>query len=206
MIAKENPRQARNQNRGKKNGQSNNTTHTPPLQQAALSLLDAGFSVLPCLNHPKKVPARSSWTELQKTPMTPAEVKKEFVNGQSIALIAGKVSGNLECLDFDKPDVYPPFMETLADMNPTLAKKLVKRQTPSGGFHLIYRSHYPVAGNKKLAMAENGNTWIETRGEGGYFLTTPSPGYKVIENSLSDTPVLSVEEVELLHSIARSFT
>ena len=68
--------------------------------------------------------------------MVLAAAKKHFVNGVSIGVICGKVSGNLECLDFDQPNLYKPFMETLTSINPGLAAGLVKWQTPSGGYHL----------------------------------------------------------------------
>ena len=181
---------------------------------SAVAMLQAGFSVLPCNHHDKfhngddpKKPTVNSWTPYQKKPMVLAAAKKHFVNGVSIGVICGKVSGNLECLDFDQPDLYKPFMETLTSINPGLVAGLVKRQTPSGGYHLIYRGEAPVSGSQKLALTENGkSTLIETRGEGAYFLTTPSPGYKVMERSLLDVPTLSTEEVDLLHSIAKSFT
>jgi hypothetical protein len=184
------------------------------IYDTAVAMLQAGFSVLPCNHHDKfhngddpKKPTVNSWTPYQKKPMVLAAAKKHFVNGVSIGVICGKVSGNLECLDFDQPDLYKPFMETLTSINPELVAGLVKRQTPSGGYHLIYRGEAPVSGSQKLALTEDGKvTLIETRGEGAYFLTTPSPGYKVMERSLLDAPNLSTEEVDLLHAIAKSFT
>jgi len=70
-----------------------------------------------------------------------------------------------------------------------------------------------VAGNLKLAMMpgmdENGkpkeDVRIETRGEGGYFLTSPTPGYEVIEHSLLAVPAIFPAQVELIHSLARTF-
>jgi hypothetical protein len=49
-------------------------------------------------------------------------------------------------------------------------------------------------------------TWIETRGEGGYFLATPSQGYSIIDGSLKNRQVLTKNERETLHTLARSFT
>jgi len=174
---------------------------------SAIVLLKAGFSVLPCYNHPNKKPTVFTWSKYQQIPMTENEARNSFIKNVSIGVICGKVSGNLECLDFDQPDLYKPFMETLTSINPELVAGLVKRQTPSGGYHLIYRGEAPVSGSQKLALTEDGKvTLIETRGEGAYFLTTPSPGYKVMERSLLDAPNLSTEEVDLLHAIAKSFT
>jgi len=175
------------------------------MRKAAILLLSLGFSVIP--TNADKTPALPSWKQYQKQPMGTETARKVFRNGHRLALVAGAVSGNLECLDFDKPDLFKPFINTLKSINRELAAKLVKRQTPSGGYHLIYRCQSPVNGNQKLAMSGNNKeTWIETRGEGGYFLTTPSPGYNILEHSLKETPLLTAEEVETLRSLARSFT
>jgi len=185
-----------------------------PVFETALAMLQAGFSVLPCNHHDKfhegdnpKKPTVISWTPYQKKTMTLAEAKKHFVDGVSIGVICGKVSGNLECLDFDQPELYKPFMDILEGIKPELAAVLVKRQTPAGGYHLIYRSESPVSGSLKLAISEDGKkTLIETRGEGAYFLTAPSPGYKIIKHSLLNVPIITSKDVDLLHSIAKSFT
>ena len=175
------------------------------LQEASIELLSLGYSVIP--TNTDKTPALSSWKQYQKQAMSIETAKQEFRNAHSLAIVGGAVSGNLECLDFDKPDLFQPFLDTLEGVSPEAVAMLVKRQTPSGGYHLIYRCQQPVAGNQKLAMSADGKeTWIETRGEGGYFLTTPSPGYDLLEHSLKATPVLSLEEKEILHSLARSFS
>ena len=137
--------------------------------------------------------------------MTLVEINQLFTGAERLAIIGGKVSGNLECLDFDFISVYQPFLELLEARRPGLAAKLLKRQTPSGGFHLIYRCTNPVSGNMKLACTEDNQVMIETRGEGGYFLSAPSPGYKIIEGSMLDCPVLSPEDVEVIHGTAKAF-
>ena len=80
---------------------------------SAIAMLSAGFSVLSCNHHDKyhdgddpKKPTVHSWTPYQKKPMTTTEAKKRFVSGVSIGVICGKVSGNLECLDFDDPELH----------------------------------------------------------------------------------------------------
>ena len=185
---------------------SNNTGQvTNAVHNAAIQLLSLGYSVIP--TNRNKTPAIKSWKQYQNQAMSTKAGKQTFRNSCSLALICGVVSGNLECLDFDKPDLYQPFIDTLEGIDPELSASVVKIQTPSGGYHLIYRCQENVAGNQKLAMSDNGKeTWIETRGEGGYFLTTPSPGYEILEHDIKDTPILSPTEKETLHSLARSFT
>lgn len=169
---------------------------------AALSLLEAGFSVLP-VNGDKR--PRIKWEAYQETPMTEADAWRHFANGARLAVICGKVSGNLECLDFDDPATFQPFLELLALRCPGLPERLLHRRTPSGGYHLIYRCADPVAGNLKLASDETGSVRIETRGEGGYFVSAPSPGYEVISGRLPDCPTLTGEEIRVIHDTAKTF-
>lgn len=47
---------------------------------------------------------------------------------------------------------------------------------------------------------------IETRGEGGYVVAPPSPGYRLISGpKLTEIPTITAEEHALLHTVARSF-
>ncbi|MDD3814953.1 MAG: bifunctional DNA primase/polymerase [Desulfocapsaceae bacterium] len=172
------------------------------LAQTAIELISLHFSVIPT-NADKK--ATISWKEFQSRIMTTSEVQLHFVDGIRLALVGGKVSGNLECLDIDDPATFEPFLELLDMHHPGLHGRLLKRKTPSGGYHLIYRCSAPVAGNLKLACTESGSVRIETRGEGGYFLSAPSPGYEVLSGNLKDCPVLSPEEIVAIHVAAMAF-
>ncbi|MDR3631387.1 MAG: AAA family ATPase [Desulfocapsaceae bacterium] len=174
----------------------------PDLKKPALQMVTAGFSVIPTGADKK---ASISWKPHQCRLMNPAEVNEHFGSAERLAIITGSVSGNLECLDLDAPEVYQPFLDLLEARRPGLAAKLLKRQTPSGGFHLVYRCSSPVGGNLKLACTKDNLVRIETRGEGGYFLSAPSPGYIVIEGSMLDCPILSPEEVQAIHSTAKAF-
>jgi len=172
------------------------------LAQAALGIISLQFSVIP--THENKKPT-ISWKEFQSRMMTAVEVHRHFVDGIRLAIVGGKISGNLECLDIDDPTTYEPFLDLLDMRWPGLPDRLLKRQTPSGGYHLIYRCSTSVAGNLKLASAESGAVRIETRGEGGYFLSTPTPGYKMLSGCLKDCPVLSPEEIAAIHAAAMAF-
>ena len=194
----------------------------------ALKCLNNGFSVLP-IRSGTKIPRLKTWGHLQENPMTEDEVKRSFVNGCNIALICGAVSGNLEDLDIDKPELFQPFLDTLKSLNPELwAKLTVWQETCSGAFGILYRVTGSVGGSTKLARSasykdENGkfcqDTYIETKGEGGFFLIEPSkavpkqstPSQPIVPNAytlygnLESLPVISGEERDLLHAIARSF-
>lgn len=183
------------------------------VSEFAVSCLKHRLSVIPILPGTKR-PAIAKWEPFQKERMTDAEARKRFINGCQVALVGGAVSGNLECLDFDNPDLFQPYLDTLESVNPELHGKLTTWQhTPSGGYHIIVRCAEPVHGNLKLAMSKpyqdgqghrRQDVYIETRGQGGYFLVAPSKGY-CLHGKLSEIPVVTMDELDLLHGIARSF-
>lgn len=172
---------------------------------SALSYLSSGLSVIP-VKPDTKSPIIPSWKQYQNVKMTPDQAYFSFQGTTGIAVICGQVSENLEIIDFDNHQ---------KDASATLTrfKKLVPtghlliQSTPSGGYHVIYRAE-KVAGNLKLAQRMvNGkpDTLIETRGEGGYALLTPSPKYKLIQGSFDKIPVLTSQERDDLIAAARSF-
>ena len=75
------------------------------VQQTALAALAAGLSTVP-IRPGGKVPA-CSWEPYQRHAMQPADVDRMFRNGCGIGLVCGTVSGNLELLDFDDPELFP---------------------------------------------------------------------------------------------------
>ena len=178
----------------------------------ATQAIKLGMSPIPIRSGSKL--AALKWQPFQKRRMSGEEVKRNFVNGCSVALVGGSVSGHLECLDFDQPSLFQPFLDTLESVNPELRDRLtVWQETPSGGHHILLRCDGPVGGNQKLAMSARyigkqdrtrQDVYIETRGEGGYFLVAPSQGY-TFHGDLDAIPVLTTEERDLLHAIARSF-
>jgi len=97
----------------------------------AKELINLDFSVIPCGPDKK---ALISWKPYQNRIMTESEAQKHFANASRIAVIGGSVSGNLECLDFDDPATYEPFLEMLELRCPGLHGRLLKRRTPSGGY------------------------------------------------------------------------
>ena len=174
----------------------------PILLNAALHALAMGFSVLPVKQD--KSPAVHSWKRFQHAPMTSTEARRFFASAEGLALICGKVSGDLECLDIDDPDIFQSFGELLEVRCPGLFVRLLQRKTPHG-FHLVYRCQSQIQGNTKLAFDQHGKVRLETRGEGGYFLTVPSPHYAVLAGNLKDCPVLSFAEVDAIHQVAKAF-
>ncbi|MBQ9740878.1 MAG: bifunctional DNA primase/polymerase, partial [Kiritimatiellae bacterium] len=132
----------------------------------------------------------------------PAEVEVEawFANSpDAVCIVAGSVSGNLECIDFDAHgELFPKWKDSIA---PEVFERLVVERTPSGGFHVLYRSDTSVPGNRKLAQgmrAGKKTTLIETRAEGGLFLCAPTEGYELIQGEFTRLAVLGQEARESL--------
>jgi len=174
---------------------------------------DAGFSCLPTTNEKTPaIPKGTSWKGGQGW-----TYEKEYSKCYGIGLITGAASGGLECIDFDNhfgdaKDVLSEFFKMEGVKDIIQKHQLPVESTVSGGFHLIYRCEV-IEGNKKLAnrprLLEDGNTiddvLIETRGEGGYFVVAPTPGYRVIYNDILKVANISSEERDVLLSSCRTF-
>ena len=164
-----------------------------PVETAA-AYLKAGLSVLPAVKARKR-PAVGAWKTWSQRLPTDIEVEAWFSNGhEALCVVAGAVSGNLECIDFDqKAEAYPAWC---AKVDGSLLASLVVESTPSGGKHVVYRCEGAVEGNQKLAQGiRNGKiaTLVETRGEAGLFLCAPSPGYTLEHGEFAHVPTISQE-------------
>lgn len=198
--------------------------------ESALGYQQSGLSVIPTGTN--KRPRLASWAEYQKSIASPETIQEWFQGGNAqIAVIAGKISENLEVLDFDaQGEQFKAWVEIIKQENPALYNRLTIEQSPSGGFHVAYRSDLKIPGNSKLSQKgievsgqgeypykektlkaiKQGDKWfiiaelIETRGEGGYCLVAPSKGYSAIQGNLCAVPVLTAAERALLIDTARS--
>lgn len=206
-----------------------NETNNLPLQNtetAALAYATAGISVLP-LKADSKKPALPEWTSKQETISDQDEIRSWFKGSdREIGIVCGKVSGQLEGLDFDEkynvdtPSLFDRFKKLADEINPVLLNKLTIEKTQNNGYHIFYRCDV-IGENQKLAMreatqdeieeAKNKNekagpkTLIETRGEGGYFMCAPSKGYTLLQGSIENIPLITVEERTILLDTARCF-
>jgi hypothetical protein len=176
------------------------------MDEALEYLTKAHLSVLPTLAN--KRPA-CKWDHLQKERLEESAALALFSTAEGVGVICGAISGNLECIDFDDPAMFMPWCKQVVTLwGRELLQQLVIHTTPSGGYHVLYRAGAPVDGNAKLAFSRKKNEYgIETRGEGGYFVAPPSPGYALYERSqhtLFSLPVLTESERGVLLSAARS--
>jgi hypothetical protein len=199
--------------------------------ETAESYLRAGLCVLPAILGQKR-PALSAWREYQGRLPTEEELRRWFAQAEALCLVTGKVSGNLEMLDFDLGgEVFQPWYLAVEQADAGLLSRLAIEQSPSGGWHVAYRSEAPICGNLKLAQRrqvvdgpdevsiqgkafkprqDSDGHWhllltlIETRGEGGLFLCAPSPGYEILQGDFAKLSVLSEAEREFLLGTAWS--
>ena len=169
----------------------------------ALHLLRSGISVLPVTPGSKRPSV--AWADFQCRRATSLEAEIWFAQESGIGVVAGEISGNLLILDFDRAGLWLEYVQACLDNDVTLPEDCAVVETPSGGHHLYLRSDAKVGGNRKLARSADGKTLIETRGEGGYALTWPTPGYVKVSGALNTVPTLPAGHVEALLAIARLF-
>ena len=129
----------------------------------AKKLVDMGLSVIP-LNEKSKIPALDSWKEYQNRLPTEEELHKWFDDGKkNIAIVCGKVSGNLDVIDFDNLDILP-FLKDI----PILQEKTIIVRTGKG-LHIYFRVN-----EKNIQTRKFENLKIDIKGEGGYVVAPPS--------------------------------
>lgn len=157
-----------------------------------------------------------SWKEFQNRKVNEDELwmLMEEKDTTAIAIVCGKISGNIEVIDVDlkyKPGIDAILLNDIRTFYPDLFSRLRIHKTPSGGYHIIYRvDSGEVPGNLKLAgryasevelQAQRDRgikrpnrevNFLETRGEGGYILSPPSLGYAIHKDN--PIPLITWEE------------
>ena len=181
----------------------------------ATEYLRANLSVIPVKED--KTPI-ISWKKYAQNAMLEKEARYYFDKCNHIAVICGGVSGNLEVIDMDlKHDISghlrKDFEGAVCAQNPDLLARLVIQSTVNKGIHYLYKCE-KIESNQQLAKRyttaeesekQNTKVLIETRGEGGYVVVSPTPKYALIQGNLCDIPVISSIEREILLRTARIF-
>lgn len=178
------------------------------LKQKAKEYLKLQLSVIPTKED--KSPA-IAWTPYQSQRIEEKEVESVFTGAsiKGLGIVCGAVSGNLEVIDVDcKYDstgsLWEELGSTIKGNLPDLYQRLVIAQTKNKGYHIYYRCS-SIQRNLKLASNQKKEVLVETRGEGGYIIAPPTPGYKYIQGEPSTIPTISEEERASLFRIARSY-
>lgn len=189
-----------------------------------------GFSVIPV--NSEKNPAIPTWTEYQTRPMTQEECEKHFSDCWGIALVMGteKMLTAID-IDLKNVIVCDFFENYKKSIPRKIIDKFYVQSTKNKGMHFVFTSDV-LENNQKLACRETtpeekhevyldnfkslrtrgmalriatnhkSVVTIETRGNGGYIVIAPSPGYTAVCGKIDH---LTKEEYESLMEISRSF-
>jgi hypothetical protein len=208
----------------------------PDLCQVALAYDEAGRCVLPPVARGAKYPSiieddkpkAIPWKIFTENRATPAQLQTWFGNGAHVglALAGGPASGitlddgtrtSAEFLDIEYHETVTAFVALAkARGYEALLNCLPWEDPPRGGLHTGWLC-IESAGNTKLAMRQISvrpdgtpeiETLIETRGEGGLLVVSPTPpgihpdvperGYVMVRGSWAEMPVISPEARQAL--------
>lgn len=158
---------------------------------------ESGLNVLPASKKQKRPLCK--WRDYTTTRPDFDSVFSESTTFDALAVVCGQTSGGLEVIDFDqKGTLFQAFKDKVGDA----LEGCVVESTQSGGFHVAYKTPAPGR-NVKLANTESGCA-IETRGEGGICIISPTNGYDLRSGSWASLPTISKGQREFLIESAKS--
>lgn len=167
------------------------------LLDIAKDYYESGLNVLPASKSQKRPLCK--WREYTTDRPDFDRVFGESTTFDALAVVCGQTSGGLEVIDFDqKGALFQAFKDKVGDA----LDGCVIESTQSGGFHVAYKTPAPGR-NVKLANTESGCA-IETRGEGGICIISPTNGYDIRSGSWVSLPTISKGQREFLIESARS--
>lgn len=139
----------------------------------ALRYLEKGLSVIPLRYGGKE--ALIKWSEFQERLPTEEEVKEWFSRGEhNVAIVCGKVSGNLVVLDFDDMEIFNEWYKRIDEEHPDLRDIVLNTWVveTGKGIHIYLRLKDPSLVPRTKPKA--GKKPIDIKGEGGYVVAPPS--------------------------------
>lgn len=152
----------------------------------AFDLIAEGVSTIPIQPRSKK-PALESWKQYQERLPTEEEIRTWFPAGtdRNLAVICGRISGNLVIFDFDTVAAAKKWAATYRSL--VSGAPIVK---PSRGWHVYVRTDKPVPCSR--------GDGYDVRGGGGYAVCPPSihpsgKRYELIRGDLAKIPVVEAE-------------
>ncbi len=169
---------------------SNGKTIRNPQIIAAINYRDRGLSVIPIRRDGSKAPDVGEWKSYMNKPADEQVVVGWFQKKRppGIAILGGKVSGNLAVLDFEDVNIFEKWTAIVRASLGDAWDNLVIVGTPRPGRHVYCLLDHEPDGSEKLAMRpataeelakkpkEKFKVTIETKSEGGYVLAPGSPG------------------------------
>lgn len=150
------------------------------LLETARAYVRAGLSVIPVRADGSKAPRlKAGEVEAYRERFaTGDELAEWFAPSRAVgvAVVCGKVSGNLAVMDFETDDVWARWRERAEQLDLlALFRGFPLVRTPGGGRHLYCRVTEQAMAGGKLAMRAKDDTLIEVRGQGSYVLAPGSP-------------------------------
>ena len=151
--------------------------------EAARNAFNAGLCPIRARVDGTKAPL-GEWKKYQTDRPELIDLDSWFANWPNLGLVCGQVSERLECLEFEG-DFMPRFNEVADRLNRAGLYEEFQtwingycETTPRDGLHILVRLEGDgrLPGNTKIAMSTASETWIETRGEGGFVVVAPSNG------------------------------
>jgi hypothetical protein len=153
--------------------------NVPPngrLIAAAANLAAQGFPVFPCAQSKKPcIGKKAGGRGFLDASLEIPEIERMFSHpaARLIGVPTGRRSG-LDVLDLD----YRHGAKAFEDANLHRLPETRIHQTQSGGRHLLFL-HVPGVRNSASSLAPG----VDVRGEGGYIIAPPSPGYSIVSDA-----------------------
>jgi hypothetical protein len=194
------------------------------VHKAAQVAFVAGLSIVPARSDGSKRPI-VAWKPFQEARCSRDQAGAWWGDSTTLGVVCGRVSGGVECLDFDNRETYDKFIEATRALGMSAPVERVEagyvEDTPGGGVHWLYRCN-ELGGNAKLANRpgppdDQGRptveTLIETRGEGGFVIVAPSFGtvhesgrpYTLRRGGFATIATVTPEERRALLDLAGTF-
>src|SRR5215470_17205932 len=107
----------------------------------------SGLSVVPCSLDGSKMPGYDDgdgyrplkWKPFTDRRPTDGELRQWYRRPAGFMAACGTVSGGLEVVDVDDPDIASEFLPALKENQPDLADRLLIIESPRPGLHVVYR-------------------------------------------------------------------
>lgn len=141
------------------------------LKEAALQYAKIGLAVFPLIEKDKKPITQNGFKDATTDPATIERWWKAHPNA-NIGIATGQMSGGIVAIDMDvdkekDKDGYHTFLKWCADNYLVLPDSWLSI-TGRGGYHLIYKSTFPVP--SKIGWLED----VDIRADGAYIVAPPS--------------------------------
>jgi Bifunctional DNA primase/polymerase, N-terminal len=188
-------------------------TSRQAINAAVKEAWDHGLAVVPPREDGSKAPA--AWWKDFQTERPSLEMLREYYREErhGLGTLGGPVSGELEVFEIESDEIWKRFRCAMADGGyEDLLEKAEEgylEQAPRGGVHYLWRTERAGA-NRKLAMSEDFDVWIETRASGGFCILAPSYGpvhptgrpYVRLSGSFSTIPFFDQQERDVWFRVA----